>query len=135
LWRDWIGDEAAESLKLKGFYKQEMKEWNFKVFMSRHLSKVLAFDSQICNPKNWYLIKDPTDASGFLEWARGELYDSEKKNQPVYITAHMYTSACTVAWGARFKALVDRFSRIIRGQIYGHSHGEFFQLYRGYSNN
>lgn len=88
--------------------------------------KVLAFDSQICNPENWYLIKDPTDPSGFLEWARKELYDSEAKNQAVYITAHIYTSSCTVEWGLRFKALVDRFQRIVRSQIYGHSHGEFF---------
>jgi len=31
LWRDWIGDEEANLLKLKGFYKLEMKDWNFKV--------------------------------------------------------------------------------------------------------
>jgi len=47
----------------------------------------------------------------------------------------MMTSACTVPWGYRFKALVDRFSHIIRAQIYGHAHGEYLQLYRGFSNN
>jgi sphingomyelin phosphodiesterase len=32
--------------------------------------KVIAFDTQVCNSENWYLIKDPTDPSGFLDWAR-----------------------------------------------------------------
>jgi len=31
--------------------------------------------------------------------------------------------------------LVDRFSHIIRAQIHGHAHGEFFNLYRGYKTN
>lgn len=43
-------------------------------------NKVITFDSQICNTDNYFLIKDPTDPAGFLEWARKELIESEKKN-------------------------------------------------------
>lgn len=120
MWRDWLGDEAAEFFKYNGFYKKEFNK-NFKV---------LAFDSQVCNPDNWFLLKDPTDPTHFLEWAEEELRASEKIGQAVYFTAHIYTSSCLVPWARRFNALVERFSHIVRGQIYGHAHGEFFNLYK-----
>ncbi|CAD8091741.1 unnamed protein product [Paramecium sonneborni] len=119
MWREWLGDETADFFKENGFYAKEFD--NFKV---------IAFDSQICNPDNWYLIKDPTDPTGFLEWAEQELKQSEQKDQAVYFTAHIYTSSCLVPWARRFNALVERFSYIVRGQIYGHAHGEFFNLYK-----
>lgn len=70
LWRGWIGDDAAEFLKKNGFYKREFPEYNWKI---------ISFDSQVCNPENWYLIKDPTDPAGFLEWAHRQLLESEAK--------------------------------------------------------
>lgn len=124
IWREWIGDDAADHLKAHGYYKLEFGNW-----------KIISFDSQVCNPGNYYLIKDPTDPAGFLDWAYHQLLESERKDQAVYFAAHIFTSLCLPRWGMRFKALIDRFSRIVRGQIYGHSHGEFFNLYRGYTRN
>ena len=92
---------------------------------------MIAFDSQICNPDNWFLLKDPTDPTNFLEWAEQELKQSEKLGQAVYFTAHIYTSSCLVPWAKRFNALIERYAYTVRGQIYGHAHGEFFNLYKG----
>ncbi|CAD8071043.1 unnamed protein product [Paramecium primaurelia] len=119
MWRDWLGDETAEFFKKNGFYAKEFDNL-----------KVIAFDSQICNPDNWYLLKDPTDPTGFLEWAEQELKDSELKDQAVYFTAHIFTQECMVPWARRFNALVERYAYIVRGQIYGHAHGEFYNLYK-----
>ncbi|CAD8174960.1 unnamed protein product [Paramecium octaurelia] len=119
MWREWLGDETAQFFKENGFYAKEFDNL-----------KVIAFDSQICNPDNWYLLKDPTDPTGFLDWAEQELKKSEQKDQAVYFTAHIYTSSCLVPWARRFNALVERYAFIVRGQIYGHAHGEFFNLYK-----
>lgn len=71
---------------------------------------------------NWALIKDPTDPGGMLKWMEEVLRQAEKNNDKVYILGHIPPNAAIVEWGRRYNALVDRFSYIIRGQFFGHSH-------------
>ena len=38
-----------------------------------------------------------------------------------------------IAWSGRYRALVDRFSNIIRGQFFGHTHTDQVQVVRSFA--
>ena len=57
-----------------------------------------------------------------LKWIEEELKESESINQFVYIIGHISPKSAMNEWSMRFNALTDRYSYIIRGQFYGHSH-------------
>jgi len=40
---------------------------------------VVAYNSQVCGDMDYYLLRDPTDPSGFIEWFKDVLYDAESK--------------------------------------------------------
>jgi sphingomyelin phosphodiesterase len=64
------------------------------------------------------------------------LREAEKNNEYVFIIGHIppgdstYLSQCS----KRYNALVDRFSNIIRGQFYGHTHYDEFRIINEYFN-
>jgi len=42
---------------------------------------------------------------------------------------------CDSSWSARYRALVDRFTNIITGQFFGHTHNDQLQVVRSYADN
>ena len=83
---------------------------------------------------------------------REELYDAEEKGLAVFIMAHIppgdfgcdsrkSNPIChchnifVVEWSSRYRALVDRFTNIIRGQFFGHTHADQFEIVRSYADN
>ena len=120
IWKDWIGEEAAEEVKRNMFYSKYDEKFNIRV---------IAIDTNTCNNLNFYLIENPTDPGNMLSWLKLQLLDAESKNQFVYIIGHIPTGQCMYQWGARYEALVDRFSYTIRGQFVGHTHTDLFQVF------
>jgi sphingomyelin phosphodiesterase len=125
-WRDWLGNEAVESIKINAFYSTFNEKLNLRI---------LGLNCQACNPENWYLLRDPTDPGNMLEWLRKELYKSEEKKERVYILTHMSPIDCLESWANVYTAIIDRFSYIIRGQFAGHNHGDLYTVFRDSSTN
>lgn len=117
VWEKWIGAEAAKFHAKNGFYSTVIPKMNLKV---------IAMNSQACNGENWYLLREPTDPGNQLQWIRAELYDAERRNLSVYIISHIHPLSCLSDWVDRYNILIDRFSHIIRGQFFGHSHNDHF---------
>ena len=63
-----------------------------------------------------------------LLWMRQQLLDSESRNQAVWIIGHIPLNNCLQDWAKVYDALVDRFQYTIRGQFFGHTHTDSFQL-------
>jgi len=63
------------------------------------------------------------------------LSQSEQNNESVFIIGHIPPSDCIYEWGARYKAVVDRYSYNIRGQFFGHTHEDFYHLSKSYATN
>jgi len=82
-------------------------------------------------------MRDPTDPGGMLAWLNNTLATAEANNESVYILGHIPSgsSDCLDQWSARFRALIDRYSFVIRGQFFGHTHSDFYQLYKSYIDN
>jgi len=66
---------------------------------------------------------------------REELYDAERLGQSVFIVGHIPPGGwgCDSSWSYRYNALIDRFTNIIRGQFYGHTHHDEFQVNQGFA--
>jgi sphingomyelin phosphodiesterase len=109
-------------LRTKGYYSIELPELNNL--------KIISLNTQAPNNLNFFLLRDSTDPGKMLEWFESELKKSEAKGQLVHIIGHIPPKDYIYEWGERFTALIDRYSYIIRGQFYGHTHhdqaGVFF---------
>lgn len=127
-WKDWLGDEAIATFKKNGFYSYYLQEKNLRI---------IGLHTQACNNQNWYFFDNPTDPGNMLAWLRNELQTAESLNQTVYILGHIGAGmgSCLPEWSIRYRALIDRFSYIIRGQFIGHAHCEDFKVSTSFADN
>lgn len=119
-WGDWIGAQAKQVLRDYGYFSLYLQQLNLRV---------VSLNTQAGNDENWVLLKDPTDPGNHLAWLQKELLDAESKGQLVYIIGHIPPSDNLEDWGARYNILVDRFSYIIRGQFFGHTHNDHMSFF------
>lgn len=59
-WKEWLSVEAYKMLKTKGYFSVVIPELNNL--------KIISVNTQAQNGQNWYLLKNPTDPGGMLEW-------------------------------------------------------------------
>ncbi len=124
-WKKWLGEDAYETFIKFGYYS--------KMHMDTKL-KIISYNCLFCDTINFYLIKNPTDPNNQFEWLESELRKSEANNEVVYLISHIpiidgfFLNECA----KRFKAIIDRFSYIIRGQFAGHTHNDEINLVKEY---
>jgi len=106
-----------------GYYTQYFEQKNLRV---------IAFNTEAGDPLDFELFQDPTDPGGFIEFLYNVLLEAEKNDENVFLLAHIPVTMELVEWSTRFNAIVDRFSYIIRGQFYGHTHAENIHIHRSY---
>jgi len=127
MWQNWFDAESLNEFETYSYYSRVNTERNLKV---------ISLDTQTCDTLNFYLIRESSvDPLNQLEWLRQELLDAESNNQTVFIMGHIPPGSlnCDPQWSARFRALADRFTNIIRGQFYGHTHNDQFQIVRSFA--
>ncbi|GFR04518.1 acid sphingomyelinase-like phosphodiesterase 3a, partial [Trichonephila clavata] len=123
---------TAESFTRGGYYS---------VSISSRL-RVIALNTVLWYSKN-NLTARQRDPAGQFEWLEKVLNDSYTNNQQVYITGHVppgfYSRALPKKKGARMYqkqfmepllSILRRYSKIIKGQFYGHFHLDTFQIFR-----
>lgn len=125
-WLQWLGQDAVNEFKLNGF---------FSSYNEQYKVRIISLNTNACHDMNFYLLLDPTDPGGMLNWLEQTLATSEKNSENVYIIGHIPpgSSDCYTEWSDRFTALVERYAYIIRGQFFGHVHSDSFFLYKSYA--
>ena len=68
MWKDFLDEEAYESLLKNSYYAIYNKEYNIKT---------IVLNTQSCDAINFYAFNDSTDLGNQLKWLRSELYLSE----------------------------------------------------------
>lgn len=128
MWKDLIGENAAQSLKSNSYYE---------VFDAGRNLRIIAMNTQVCDTLNFFLMQNPTDPWGELKWLKSVLKDAEEKNQSAFIFAHIPSSDqfCHTEWARHYNIIIERFGNVIRGQFFGHTHFDQFQYYRGFFDN
>lgn len=125
--RPFLKDDEYKNFVKYGYYTSKYSDTNLRI---------ITFNCMLCDVINFFLIKNPTDPGQQFEWMEKVLRQAEQDNEYVFIMGHIppgdatYLSECS----RRYNALVDRFSNIIRGQFYGHSHYDEFRVITEYFN-
>ena len=127
MFRQWFTDEEYESFIKSGYYTKKYLDTNLRI---------ISINCFLCDVLNFFIIKNPTDPENQFKWIEDTLRKAEKDGEVVFIIGHIppgdssYTSECS----KRYQAIVDRFSNIIRGNFYGHTHYDEYRIVTEYFN-
>lgn len=127
LFKQWFTDEEYEFFVRHGFYTKKYKDSNLRI---------ISMNSYMCDVINFFLMRNPTDPGNQFEWLENVLRQAEKDGEYVFMIGHIppgdstFLSECS----RRYNAIVDRFSSIIRGQFFGHTHYDEFRIITEYFN-
>lgn len=96
----------------------------------------MSVNSNYCNNLNLWLLLQPRDPAGHLTWLVSELAEAERAGSKVFIISHIPpgSSSCLAAWSHQYSRIVTRYSNVITGQFYGHTHLDEFSILYNSSN-
>lgn len=83
-----------------------------------------------------WLVHEPKDIGGQLQWLENTLVEAEKNNEFVHILAHLPAGAseCQFTWSRQYNRIINRFAHIIAGQFNGHTHNDEFNVFYDINN-
>ncbi|CAL9691925.1 unnamed protein product [Knipowitschia caucasica] len=130
LWAPWLQQEALDSLLTGGFYSQLVHP-GLRIIS---LNTILYY-----GPNHQVTSSDP---AGQFTWLERTLGSAEKNQEKVYIIAHVpvgflpyarNVTAMKSEHNERLTAIFLRFSHVIRGQFYGHTHRDSVMVMRDHT--
>ena len=135
-WKLWLTPEVKNEYISKSYYSYNATTHpnansEFKRKMGK--TRIIGFNSQNCYFYNFELMNVDNDPAQQLEWFENLLREMEKNGEVGIVIAHMSPGVadCNSVVSLRMKALFDRFQHILRLNLYGHTHGEEFEVIRG----
>ncbi|XP_075210173.1 sphingomyelin phosphodiesterase-like [Lycorma delicatula] len=120
-WGYVLTKEARETFLTGGYYTVTPKPG----------FRIIALNNMFAYTYNWWMIMDPVDPAGELQWLAETLYESEKSMEKVHILAHIPpgTPDTLRVWSREYARIIFRFEDIIMAQFNGHTHKEQFNVY------
>ncbi|KAI8094648.1 Metallo-dependent phosphatase-like protein [Thamnidium elegans] len=129
-WRGW--------LSLKTNPQVERNTGSYTARPVRGL-KLVSLNTNFCYTLNWWLYEHPIqkDPNGVLSWLIQELQDSEDRAERVWIIGHIAPgdSTCFHDYANYYNQIIDRYSHIISGQFFGHTHKDEMTIFYGHNKN
>ncbi|KAB0352782.1 hypothetical protein FD754_017639 [Muntiacus muntjak] len=122
LWKPWLTEEAVTTLKKGGFYTQKVSN-NPKL-------RLISLNTNLYYGPNSMTLNQ-TDPANQFEWLENTLNISQQNKEKVYIIAHVpvgylpFARDITAMRKYHNERLIDifrKYSDIIAGQFYGHTH-------------
>ncbi|XP_076032765.1 sphingomyelin phosphodiesterase-like [Oratosquilla oratoria] len=120
-WSHMMRQPAPASSRFGGYYS----------VLVRPGFRIISINTNYCYRFNWWLLYKSVDPGLVLRWLVEELQAAEERGELVHLIGHippLYTD-CVMQWAHEFSRVVSRFSHIIRGQFYGHSHLDEFRVH------
>lgn len=71
-------------------------------------------------------MEDRYDPGNQISWLENELSTIEAAGGIAYLIAHIQPYNFLRDFGGRFHALMERYQHVIRFQMYGHTHDQYF---------
>lgn len=109
-----------------------MRQKNGKAYEN---ARIIGLNTQACNNENWYLIENRYDPGAQLEFVVSELSKLEAIGGSAVFISHIPPMNCLHPWGARFRAITERYQHVIKFSLYGHTHKEMFEVVRSFDSN
>ena len=118
-----LSPEAKLGMSKNGFYSTLIKPG----------LRCIALNNNVSYAFNFWLYIDifDRDPDSQLTWLVEELYKAEVAQEKVFILGHEPPGSYDTLpqWASQYEKIVVRFSHIILGQFYGHTHHDHFQLF------
>lgn len=120
-WSRWLPKDTINTVTKDGFYAT----------MVRPGLKVVSLNTNFCHNVNFWLYINSTDPGNQLQWLIHELQLSELLHENVHIVGHIPPGGidCLRVWSKNFNRIVQRYSRTISAQFYGHTHTSGFEVF------
>lgn len=121
--KELLSEEAQKTFLKGGYYSLQHKGIRF-----------IVNNCNLCSTENYFVMMNKKDPLEMFSWMEKELREAETVGENVYLVGHTpfgnkgMLNNCNM----RYKVLVDRFTNIIRGQFYGHTHKDRFMLNQSY---
>lgn len=125
-----MDEETFDTYGKFGYYSQEFKLRNGKDVEEN--VRIIGMNTQTCNTENWYLIENRYDPGDQLAFIESELSKLEQVNGSAIFIAHIPPVYCLHPWGARFRALAERYQHVIKFSMFGHTHKEMYEVVRSF---
>ncbi|XP_050312495.1 sphingomyelin phosphodiesterase-like [Anthonomus grandis grandis] len=121
LWSRWIPKEAVANVRRQGYFS----------VLANHKLRVIVLNNNVCYIYNWWLLYDTHFLKEQLEFLKTELTEAESHGQFVHIVAHVFPGdkECIEPWEVNYNSLITRFSHIIKGQFFGHTHTDGLKVF------
>ncbi|XP_046910955.2 sphingomyelin phosphodiesterase-like [Dermatophagoides farinae] len=93
--------------------------------------KIISLNTNFCNTQNWWVLLNATDPGQQLEWLIQQLTESERLGEMVQIIGHVPPGSndCAQIWSMNYNQIINRFASIIKGQFFGHTHNDEFEIF------
>jgi sphingomyelin phosphodiesterase len=91
--------------------------------------RIISLNTIYAYTDNFWLLVNDTDPDGTLNWLVQQLTAAESANDKVWIIGHISNDQTTSSWSRNFYNIVNRFESTIRGQFYGHTHFDQFNIF------
>ena len=127
LYGDWLNDKSKQTYLKYGYYSQKVIGTDIKV---------ISLNTMLNEDLNFHLLRDNTNAFKWVDFLENELRNSEQNGESIIILGHVppADNYFISHHSYRYNALVDRFSHIIKGQFFGHTHSDEVKIVHGYFN-
>ncbi|XP_072320386.1 cyclic GMP-AMP phosphodiesterase SMPDL3A [Eucyclogobius newberryi] len=131
LWAPWLQEAALHTFLQGGFYSQ----------LARPGLRILSLNTILYYGPNQET-QNSSDPGGQFLWLQETLENAEKNQEQVYVIAHVpvgflpftrNTTAMRRKHNERLAAIFLRFSHVIKGQFYGHTHRDSIMVQRDQS--
>ncbi|XP_071804161.1 sphingomyelin phosphodiesterase-like [Asterias amurensis] len=93
--------------------------------------RVISLNMNMCNNQNWWLLDNEVDPANELQWLIDVLQKAEDENEFVHILGHIPPGSgdCLPQWSWNYNQIINRYESTIRGQFFGHTHKDSFELF------
>ncbi|XP_051882422.1 sphingomyelin phosphodiesterase isoform X2 [Pristis pectinata] len=118
-WRDWLPQEALDTLRGGGFYT---------VWLRPGL-RLVSLNMNFCSHENFWLLVNSTDPAGQLHWLISVLQEAERSGEKVHIIGHIPPGLCMKVWSWNYYRIVNRYEGTIAAQFFGHTHVDEFEVF------
>ncbi|XP_078255713.1 cyclic GMP-AMP phosphodiesterase SMPDL3A isoform X1 [Rhinoraja longicauda] len=127
MWKQWLTPEARRTLQKGGFYTQV---FNVNATQHKQTLRIISLNTNLYYSPNKATGKLP-DPAGQFEWFEETLKRAQQNKEKVYLIGHVppgYLPDCLNITAVREKdnerlvQILRKYSNVIVGQFYGHTH-------------
>lgn len=115
-WGRWLTPDAITTLQAGAYY----------TMLAQPGLRIISVNAQFGDYLNFYLFLEENQQETELQWFADTLAAAEENGEKVIIIGHIppveAAPSILVDWASVYVSLVNRFSDIIVGQFFGHTH-------------